>query len=535
MGFYMNVVHRLRKGLFPKKRESERTFYQQIKQQFSNGGDLISVCDLLQTSAKMYANYVALIDVNKTLTYKEFFSQTINFSKKLAQNGVTFRDRVLLYHENSLEFYIFYFAIWQCGAVVVPVNTFLHEKELGYILKDSEPAVILTSSLLKEKINGLVSKGFVDRLPTILTEQDIDWQKSVPKNIENPFNEKLTIDELCLLLYTSGTTGVPKGVMLSSRNVITNMIQACVRMKTFSSSRERFFSVLPLFHVFAQNTCMWMPLVFGSSVIIVSKIDRGYILDGLKKKPTIFFGFPALYGLLCLMRTAPLGSIKRFISGADAMPDKIRSAFAMIYGRKICSGYGLTEASPVVAINQDNEELQTYVVGKPLLGIKCDVRDKEGKSLDKNKIGTLWIRGDNVMLGYYKSPKATAKILKKEWLCTGDLASIDNDGYLAIRGRSKDLIIHKGFNIYPQEVENVLLAHPAVFKAAVVGREETVVGQVPIAFVAVKDKQKNIESKLRILCANNLASYKVPRKFICVDDLPMNATGKVDKKQLSLM
>jgi long-chain acyl-CoA synthetase len=215
------------------------------------------------------------------------------------------------------------------------------------------------------------------------------------------------------------------------------------------------------------------------------------------------------------------------------MPDKIRAAFAMIYGRKICSGYGLTEAAPVVAINHDNESAPTYVVGRPVVGIECDIRDDDGNSLKKGEIGTLWIKGDNVMLGYYKSPESTKKVLYNGFLNTGDIACIDKNGSIAIKGRSKDLIIHKGFNIYPQEVENILMTHPAVFKAAVIGRPESVVGQVPIAFVAARGEKELIEKSLRALCSDNLASYKIPRKFICLDDLPMSPTGKIDKKQLT--
>ncbi len=233
------------------------------------------------------------------------------------------------------------------------------------------------------------------------------------------------------------------------------------------------------------------------------------------------------------MKTAPLDTIKMFVSGADAMPDKIRSAFAMIYGRKICSGYGLTEAAPVIAVNHENEEQKTNVVGYPVIGLDCEIRDENGNALPQGSIGTLWVRGGNVMLGYYNVPDMTAKVLKDGWLSTGDLASINEDGTLAITGRSKDLIIHKGFNIYPQEIENILMTHPTVFKAAVIGKSEDASGQIAVAYVAVKDNKEGIELKLRELCANSLAAYKVPKKFVCLDDLPLNATGKIDKKQLS--
>lgn len=532
----MGVVKKIKETLLKRRRHNEEKFYKEVRERFSRDGELICVGDFIRKAARRNSRNIALISNDKEVTYKELYVRALRIAQKLADQGVKKRDRVLLFCENSIEFYVFYYAIWLRGAVAVPLNIFLHEKELAHILADAEPTALCTQQKLKNKLEKLVTEGFVKKLPAMLTDDDIDWAETVPqqtRSIKDPFvHESLDIDELCLLLYTSGTTGVPKGVMLSSRNVLTNAMQDYARLRLFSSEKERFFAALPLFHVFAQNTCVWLPLMTGSLVIVVSKIDRRYITEGLYKKPTLFFGVPALYGLLCLMRNAPLDSIKRFVSGADAMPDKIRSAFAMIYGRGICAGYGLTEASPVIAINEDDESAATNVVGYPVVGVECEIRDDQGKKLSAGEIGTLWVRGDNVMLGYYKAPEATEKTLENGWLNTGDLATLDEHGVLAICGRSKDLIIHKGFNIYPQEVENILMSHPAVFKAAVIGREESVVGQVPIAYVAAKGDQEHIEKTLRELCVDNLASYKIPRKFICLDDLPMGPTGKIDKKQL---
>ena len=529
----IGILKKLKRRVFSNYNIDEASIYKRLKSAVSRNGDLFFVGKLLARSAQRNANRVALIRLDDTtITYKELFTRVVLLSKKLRDNGVQPRDRVLVYCENSIEFYIFYFAVWHIGAVCVPVNVFLHERELAHVISDAQPRVILASNILKRKLDTL------DDLPLVLTEDDIDWQYCVPRTVRELLliepGADLGIDEMALLLYTSGTTGVPKGVMLSSRNILTNTMQSYSRMRTFSQQRERFFAVLPLFHVFAQNTCMWMPVLSGSSIIVVPRIERKHILTGLQKNPTMFFGFPALFGLLCLMKTAPIYTIKRFISGADAMPDKIRTAFAMIYGRKICSGYGLTEASPVVAINHNDEEQPSNVVGKPLPGIECDIRDEQEQSLEPGQTGNLWIRGDNIMLGYYNAQEETDKVLKDGWLNTGDLATFDKFGNFAINGRTKDVIIHKGFNIYPQEVENILMSHPLVFKAAVIGREESVSGQVPIAFVAVKQNERYLEAQLRTLCARSLASYKIPRKIICLEDLPMSPTGKVDKKKLNV-
>lgn len=521
----------------------EESMFADIKQQLETAG-VSFVGDLLARAAKTAPQTVALQCGEVSITYGELYGRVVAFSKILSSNGVVPRDRVLLYCENSIEFYIGYFAVWQIHAVVIPVNIFLHDREMAHIINDALPRVIIAQPQYQETCERLLTNGLVQQLPTVCSApnlQDVVQAEVAECAKTQPFAE----DEMCLLLYTSGTSGVPKGVMLSSRNIMTNTMQSYARFKIACTSaekarsgesqrfEERFFCVLPLFHVFAQNACIWLPIMTMSTVIVVPKIDRKLILQGLLKEPTIFLGFPALYGLLCLMKNAPLRSIKMFVSGADMLPDKIRLAFAMIYGRRICSGYGLTEASPVIAVNHFNREFETEVVGRPVVGVECVIRDDNGQQVAPGVIGTLWVKGGNIMLGYYKSPDMTAQVLKDGWLCTGDLASYDSNGVLAIRGRSKDLIIHKGFNIYPQEIENVLMKHPQVFKAAVVGLDDAMSGQVPVAYVAVRGQDAGTMDSLRRLCAEHLAVYKIPRKFVCLEDLPMNATGKVDKKVLS--
>ena len=533
-GLVMGIVKKLRGVLLGKRKDEARNF-EKLKHLYSVNGKLMFVGDLLRRTTERTPLKSALIDENQSISYIQFYSRVVSFANLLLKKGVVPRDNVLLYCENSIDFYVAYFAVWQIRACVVPVNTFLHEKELAEIIQDADPKVIVTKGL-EAKLNKIVEENHMEALPTVLNEESFLFRDSVAATVEEIdgglVGDPLDSDELCLLLYTSGTTGVPKGVMLSSRNIMANFLQSASRLRGFAKGKERVLSVLPLFHVFAQNTCMWFPVFTGSSIIVVPRIERKHILAGLKRKPSVFFGFPALYGLLCLMKNAPLESIKLFISGADAMPDKIRAAFSMLYGRKICAGYGLTEASPVVAINHIDGECPSNYVGAPLYGIECEIRDESGQSVGFDKVGTLWIRGDNIMLGYYKSKDATDLILKDGWLNTGDLSTMDSMGNLIVQGRSKDLIIRNGINIYPQEVENVLMRHPEVFKVAVIGRDEAVSGQVPIAFVAVRSPEKGFEAKLRFLCASNLASYKIPRKFICMEDLPMNSTGKIDKKRL---
>jgi len=526
-------------GMFSGKTNTEHEIYNTLHANLHDQNKLIFAGNLLKRAYKKFPNKEALISPERNVTYKELFFRSLLLGKKLTAAGITPRSKVVLYYENSPEFYVAYFAIWQIGAVVVPTNIFFHEKEIIHVINDAQPSLIIASPLLYQNIENALKNPSITHIPILWGQEAFDWQTALPLDDDEIFNTpiyELNQDELCALLYTSGTTGTPKGVMLSSKNIMTNAMQGYARFTMCGmEAHERFFCVLPLFHVFAQNTCLWLPIMIGASIIIVSKIDRKLILDGLALRPTLFFGFPALYGLLCLMRKAPLDSIKIFISGADMLPDKIRLGFALIYGRKICSGYGLSEASPVISVNPDNQHSPTNVVGKPLVGITCEIRNDEGKALEHNSVGNLWVKGDNIMMGYYNAPETTEQILVDGWLNTGDRAMVDAQGKLAICGRSKDIIIHKGFNIYPAEIENILMQHPSITKAAVIGQDEALTGQIPVAFVAARRIDANLEKELKTLCTNNLAAYKIPRKFVCLEDLPLNATGKVDKKRLTHM
>lgn len=297
---------------------------------------------------------------------------------------------------------------------------------------------------------------------------------------------------------------------------------------------QRLFCILPLFHSFAQNTCVWTALFSGCSVVVVPKIDRRGIFEGLKHNPTIFLGVPALYGLLCLLKTAPISNVDFFICGGDALPDKIRAGFELIYRRKLCNGYGLTETSPLISIDLEDVSEPTNNIGKPAIGVSCSIRDAQGNKLSHGEIGTLWVKGDNIMMGYYNAPEKTEEVLKDGWFCTGDSAKLDDNGKLLICGRDKDLIIHKGLNIYPQEIENIILGHMAVMFAGVIGKQDEMHGEISIAFVQLQPgkSSKGMDKVLRELCKKNLATYKIPRQFIFVTDMPLTATKKVDKKIL---
>jgi|SRR5579863_84219 len=503
----------------------ERTRFDALRTEIGDHGALLYVGRLLQRASRLFPLRTALICQEAHVTYHELYIRACKTSALLRAHGVKPADKVVLCCDNSIEFYVAYYGIWQLGAVVVPINTFLQGAELAHILADAMPTCIVTSveheALFKQTGVPLPALLLTTQLPTsddaVVHDQDIVHD--------------LDRDVMAALLYTSGTTGMPKGVMLSSNIIMTNILQSIVRLEF--ADNERVLGVLPLFHAFAQLACVWAPLFVGAAVIIVPKIERRFIMVGFEKKPTIVLGVPALYGLFCLMRTVPFDSVKYCVCGGDALSDKIRAYFALLYRRHIASGYGLTETAPVISFTVEDELMRTGTAGYPLLGIECSVRDDNGTQVPYGSNGELWVRAPNVMLGYYNDQAATNKVLRDGWLNTGDLVFFDEKGRIVITGRSKDLLINKGFNIYPQEVENVIMSHQNVLQVGVVGKKDEDLGDIPIAFVQLRTADAQAAQVLRALCMQHLAAYKVPRIFICdIKPLPTTATGKVDKKQL---
>lgn len=512
------------KSISPKEQE----LYNHLHLEITGGTNTImNLGQLLEYAAKKYPHKIALIHQQRSMNYQELFFRASLFSYKLREKGIKPRDRVLLFFENSIEFYVGYYAIAQLGAVVAPLNVFLTERELVHIIADAQPTLLVASSTLLKKME----EEHIDAKVPMLTEADIDLASAYDESKIEPIVAHLDQNEMAALLYTSGTTGLPKGVMLSSKNIFTNCIQTVARLGMVHD--ERVFGVLPLFHSFAQLTCVWAVFLMGCAVIIISKIERRYIMEGLAHKPTIFVGVPALFGLMCLLKDADLDSVKFFASGGDALPDKIRGAFEMIYGRKIGAGYGLSETSPVLTADLQDYTEPTNNVGTPVIGVRLAIRDEQGNDLPHGQIGRIWAQGDNVMLGYYNEPTKTAEVIKDGWFDTGDLGYIGKNNKLVITGRLKDVIASKGFKIYPQEIENVILMYPGAVRAAVIGVVDPNVGEVPVAYVQLRHAEPDAEAKIRELCERNLAAYKIPKKFIMVThNLPLTGTGKVDKKEL---
>lgn len=487
-----------------------------------NGETLIYAGTLLARAAKRWPEKRALICGNDSITYQALYDRACAVSTALIAQGILPGDRVLLLWENSIEFYVAYYGIWQTGAVVAPLNVFLHPHELRHIITDAQPRVIIASAKQQEKLKALDTAipPIIDT--AIITAQSAAHASFTPRTQSG--------DVLAALLYTSGTTGLPKGVMLSSDAILTNVAQG---LSVFEQQEdERAYAALPLFHSFMQSCAVWGSFAAGATVIIIPQIERRTLREGFTHKPTAVFGVPGLFGLFALMKDLPFESVRYAICGGDALPEKIRMGFELVYGRKLCNGYGLTEAGPFVSIDTDETAQPLNGVGRPMVGMDTEIRTEDGVTLINGEIGELCVRGNNLMLGYYNALEATDAVLQNGWLLTGDLAREAYDGSIIICGRRKDLIISKGIKIYPQEVENILMLHTFVTNAAVVGQADGSAGEVPVAFVLARAETPEIIAELEALCKANLAPYKIPRTFFIERELPLTSTGKVDKKIL---
>jgi long-chain acyl-CoA synthetase len=503
---------------------TEQQRYDALYNSLIQDGKLIHVGLLLQRAARKWPDNTIVICQEDSITYQELYIRSLIMADRLRRMGLKPQDRVIIFYENSIEFYIAYFAVWQAGGVVAPLNVFLHEAELTHIIHDATPALVIISPHLLAKLDTYPK----DTLPPIIT--DIDRTCSIPSVAPEFTIPDRDLDQMAALLYTSGTTGFPKGVMLSSRNIIINTIQGIARLKV--KAKDKVYCALPLFHSLPQNTCVWANTVLGTTAIIMPKIDRTNLLNGLKHQPALIVGIPALFGLFSLMKTIDFTGVRYFSSGGDALSDKIRALFGLLYRRKICNGYGLTESSPFISVDIDDYTQPTSCVGKPFIGMTTSIRDENNQELPQGSVGVLWIKGDNIMLGYYNAPQATQAVLQNGWLNTGDLAYIDKNGKIILSGRQRDLIINKGVKIYPQEVENILLSHSGVLQAAVVGLQQHD-EEIPVAFIATREKDTQLLiEQLKRLCERSLAIYKNPRRYIIKRELPLTATGKVDKKAL---
>lgn len=461
--------------------------------------------------------------------------------------GLSIKDRAAILMENCPDYIISYFAILRAGGVAVPVNTFLTAQEVSYILKDCGCKVLIYGNKFFSYIDT-IKKDILDikalkfnEIPKIPPLHTLSKNPTSPRSIKGGmggFEEDG--DETAVLLYTSGTTGFPKGAMLTHKNLISNA-EACVKVM-YLSNKDRVLLFLPLFHSFTFTVCVIVPIYVGASIILLASVKpfSKVISSVFKDRITLFVAVPTIYNILARRKMTffsqyifrYLLNIRACVSGAAALPGETLSAFERRFKVPLLEGYGLTEASPVVSVNPLNGVRKPGSVGPPLPGVEAATVGEDGRLLEKGKTGELIVKGPNVMEGYFNKEKETNEAIKDGWLYTGDIAKIDEDGYIYIVDRKKDLIIVDGMNIYPREVEDIVIKHQAVEECAMVGVPADKGSELPILFIKKKEDASLSEKEIREHLKGRVAQFKLPKRIVFIEEFPKTATGKIKKTEL---
>lgn len=501
--------------------------------------------ELLNISAKKYPYRIAVVFGQRKINYKMLDELTDSIAAGLLDLGIKPKERIALFLDNSPEFVISYFAILKAGAVVVPINFMFKIEEAKFILQDSQASCLITSYAYVDMAEELRLR--VDSLKYIITAaktkdniKSFDTIKQDRTSVLNEFSSHP--HDLAVILYTSGTTGHPKGAMLTHYNLISNALDCWKAIN--ATCNDTFICILPLFHSFAATVCMLLPLLIGAKIVLMKSVRPfSRVIRAIRKnRVTIFAGIPSIYNILKDIKlpgilNSPLiklfNPVRICISGAAALPVETCAGFEKKFRIPLIEGYGLTEASPVVTLNPLKGIRRPGSIGVALSkNIELKIIDEMGKRLGPGEVGELLVKGANVMQGYYRQEEATASTLKDGWLYTGDMAKFDADAYVYIVGRKKEMVNVRGLNVYPREIEEVLYQNPKIKEAAVIGVSDIHKGEVPKAFIVLKEGEKATGHEFTQYLRDRLASYKIPKYVEFRASLPKNTIGKILKRVL---
>jgi long-chain acyl-CoA synthetase len=500
------------------------------------------------------------------LTYGSLWSQILRFANALSLLGVKPGDRVAVMLPNCPQTMIAYYATLWLGAVVVMTNPLYVEREIEFQWGDAEAELAIVLDHLYPKVERVLPQlgirkvivtSIREYLPPLLkvlyplkarqkklftavpySERVLSFSQLIRKTAPHPMPFAGALDELAALQYTGGTTGTPKGVMLSHRNLLSNVVQLAAWVPDLRHGEERFLGILPFFHVFGMTVAMNLTLYTGCTVILVPRFEVGEFLKILKKtRPTLFPGVPSIFVAIVgdpKARAYDLSSIRLCITGSAPMPVEVLRRFEELTGCIILEGYGLSEASPVTHANPIGGARKVGSIGIALPDTDCKIVDLDLGVEEKpfGEIGELIVQGPQVMRGYWKLPQETADTLRDGWLYTGDIARMDEDGYVFVVDRKKDMIISSGYNVYPREIDEVLYEHPKILDAVAIGVPDLYRGEIVKAFIVLKAGELVTEEEIIQFSKARLAPYKVPRSVEFRQSLPKSMVGKVFRKEL---
>ncbi|WP_138756523.1 long-chain-fatty-acid--CoA ligase [Paenibacillus sinopodophylli] len=533
-----------------------------------------SIVQFLVDSANDHPDHPAVHFLGKIISYRELHDSATRLALGLVSLGIVQGDRIAIMLPNCPQAVIAYYGVLLAGGIVVQTNPLYVERELEHQLADSGAVLMITVDLLYPRVSRVRGKqpeaGPLPRLRHVVVTSIKDGlpfpksllyplkQRKEGFRAEMPYGsygvvaykkllagkyaavklpEPARGTELAALQYTGGTTGTPKGVMLTHRNLVANTMQIAAWCYKAEEAKERFLAALPLFHVFGLTVLMNMSVLRAGTLILLPRFEVETVLETIgRQKPTIFPGAPTMYVALIHHKAAAktdLSSINVCISGSAALPLEVQERFEALTGGRLIEGYGLSEASPVTHANPIWGYRKIGTIGVPLPDTESAIIHSEtGERLPVGELGELIVRGPQVMQGYWNKPEETAQVLRDGWLYTGDLATMDEDGFFTIMDRIKDVIIAGGFNIYPREVEEVLFEHPAVREAAVIGVKDEYRGESVKAFIVFKEGWQVSSGQLDRWCRDRLAAYKVPHYYAFRETLPKTMVGKVLRRKL---
>ncbi|WP_434510524.1 long-chain-fatty-acid--CoA ligase [Desulfitobacterium sp. AusDCA] len=477
------------------------------------------------------AESIAIKFKKNKITYEQLDKTVNQYSSLLLNLGVKAGERVLLSCPNSPEFIYSYLSVVKNAGIIVPINLQLTIDEITYFIKDSKANFMIIHPEIIQNLK-CTGESLQELLGIKVIVLDEEFQRTISEISPELFDDFSDENAISTFLYTSGTTGKQKAAMLTHKNLAANAEQCRIAFQ--GTVNDNYMCVLPMFHVFGFTTCVLNPLWSGATVTIIEKFHPKEVIESLLHDDvTVFMGVPTMYVILleaCKNNSFP--KLRLAVSGGAALPVEILRQAKEILKLPIVEGYGLTEASPVVSFNPLDGIKKEGSIGLPVINVECKIVDDNDIELAAGEIGELIVKGKNVMLGYFNKENETKETLKNGWLHTGDLAKIDEEGYIFIVDRKKDLIIAGGLNVYPREVEEVIYQYPKVKEAAVVGIDDKLRGEQVKAFIVLKDGEECTSKEIFSYLKEHLAGYKIPRKIEFISELPKNSSGKILKRML---
>lgn len=496
-----------------------------------------SLAHAFRASARQYAGRLAVSCAEGGVDYQTLDARSDAVAAALARQGVAKGDRVGLYCMNGADFVTAYLGILKAGAVLVPINLLISREEMAYVLGDAEAKGLIYHAAFAEQAAFLQTAVPCLGFALGIDEDPASAWQAILATPSEPLD--LAFDpaqDLAVILYTSGTTGRPKGAMLSHGNLLAN-VDSVRQAMAWRLGEDTVLVVLPMFHAFAGTVGVLTPLLSGCAIAPLPRFEPELVAQTIcDTQATIFLGVPSMFTLLLRLKADKVGlleSLRFCISGGAALPVEVLRRFEAMFGKRIYEGDGPTECSPVTCVNPIGGLAKPGTVGLPVPGVEMRIVGEAGvESLPLGEVGEIAVRGPNVMQGYWKQPEATAEVMREGWLLTGDLGTEDEDGYFTIVDRKKDLIIVNGMNVYPRMIEEVLYRFPPIKEAAVVGEPSELHGEIPVAYVALDVPGAADEAAIRAHCRDNLGHFQVPRKIFILPELPKTSTGKLLKREL---